>query len=169
MSQLFAIVYDGPDEARGAADGIGALARSHTLSLRDMVVATRAADGTVTLDKSVDPVAGGALGDAFWGGLVGLVFTAPVPGNAVGALGGWLTDYDIDDDFIREVSERLRPGRAAVFVLADNLIVDKLAPALGKVRGESIYSVLTCNVDAVVSAALAGTLRDANEGDDARA
>ncbi|TBW40379.1 DUF1269 domain-containing protein [Siculibacillus lacustris] len=168
MSQLFAIVYDDPDLARRAADQIRELARGRLLSLRDMVVVTRADDGTVKRDPSVDLVTGGALGGAFWGGLIGLIFMAPLAGAAGGAAGGalsgWLTDYGVDDDFIREAALRVKSGRAAVFVLADDMIVDEVASALGEVRGELIYSSLTANVDAVISAALAGALHDGKIG-----
>ncbi|MBP0650772.1 DUF1269 domain-containing protein, partial [Mycobacterium tuberculosis] len=81
------------------------LARGQTLTLRDMVIVTRNTAGEVELDQSVNLIASGALGGAFWGSLVGLIFLAPlagaVGGAAAGALGGWLTDYGIDDDLMR--------------------------------------------------------------------
>lgn len=169
MSQLFAIVYDTPDLARRAADEIRELARGHLLSLRDMVVAKRSADGTVTLDQSVDLVSGGALGGAFWSGLVGLLFMAPFTGTAGGAaagtFNGWLADYGIDDGFIRTIAMQMNPGRAAVFVLADDMIVEKVASALGQVHGALIFSSLTANVDAVISAALCGVLQGSRDRD----
>ncbi|MDR3375951.1 MAG: DUF1269 domain-containing protein [Ancalomicrobiaceae bacterium] len=160
MSQLFAIVYDYPDLAHRAADEIRELAHHQLLSLRDISMAKRSADGSVTLDHARDPAVGSALSDAFWAGLIGLVFLSPGVGAAgswtAASRGGWIWDYGIDDGFVVTLERRLKPGRAAVLVLADDIVAAQVAPALGQVHGELIYSALTANVDAIVVAALAG-------------
>src|SRR5829696_5959616 len=56
----------------------------------------------------------GASWGAFWGFLIGLIFFVPVLGMAIGAgsgaLGGSLGDVGIDDDFIKQVREKVVPG-----------------------------------------------------------
>ena len=71
----------------------------------------------------------GALGGSFWGLLFGLIFFVPLLGRAVGAamgaLSGSMADVGIDDDFIREVREKVTPGTSALFVMTSNVVVDK--------------------------------------------
>ena len=71
----------------------------------------------------------GALGGSFWGLLFGLIFFIPLLGMAVGAamgaLSGSMADVGIDDDFIREVREKVTPGTSALFVMTSNVVVDK--------------------------------------------
>ena len=43
-----------------------------------------------------------------------------------GALGGALSDYGIDDAFIKELSTSMQPGNAALFVLIKNMTPDKV-------------------------------------------
>lgn len=158
MSQLFAIVYDGPDAARRTADRLHEAARGGTIEIADLVVAVRKPSGEVVLDQSVNLVAGGAIGGAFWGSLIGLVFMNPLIGTAAGAaagaLGGWLSDYGIDDDFMRRVSMSVVPGKAALFVLAQQMTIDKIVPLLAEEHGELLHSSLAGDVDALLSAAL---------------
>ena len=58
---------------------------------------------------------------AFWGFLFGLIFFVPFLGAAIGAgmggLTGSLADVGIDDDFIRQVREKVTPGTSALFAL----------------------------------------------------
>ena len=158
MSQLVAVVYDTPEAARAAADRLRIESRGQTIGLRDLVIAERTADDGVRLDQSVNLVAGGALGGAFWGSLVGMLFLNPLVGTAAGAaagaLGGWLSDYGIDDDFMREIATRLEPGKAALFVLADHVTIDKIAPVLARDPGSLLYSSLSGEADAVLARAL---------------
>ena len=162
MSQLFAIVYDGPEAAHRTADRLRDAARGGAIELADLVVAVRNADGEVDLDQSVNLVAGGALGGAFWGSLVGLLFLDPIlgaaAGFAAGALGGWLSDYDVDDDFMKQVATRVVPGKAALFVLARDMTIDKIAPLLAAEHGELIHSSLSADVDTLLTTALAGAV-----------
>ena len=77
----------------------------------------------------------GALGGAFWGFLFGLIFFVPFLGAAIGAglgaLTGSMADVGIDDDFIKQVREKVTEGTSALFALtsgatAPDKIVDEL-------------------------------------------
>jgi uncharacterized membrane protein len=73
----------------------------------------------------------GALGGSFWGLLFGLIFFVPLLGLAVGAamgaMAGSMSDVGIDDEFIRGVREHVTPGTSALFVMTQNVVVDKVA------------------------------------------
>jgi len=77
----------------------------------------------------------GAGWGAFWGFLFGLIFFVPFLGAAIGAgMGGAtgaLADVGIDDDFIREVREKVTEGTSALFALtsgatAPERVIDEL-------------------------------------------
>lgn len=75
-------------------------------------------------------VGAGALGGAFWGMLIGLLFLAPwlglIAGAAGGALSGKLGDIGIDDAFIKEVSDTIEPGQSALFLLVREAQMERI-------------------------------------------
>jgi uncharacterized membrane protein len=73
---------------------------------------------------------GGAGWGAFWGFLIGMIFFVPFLGAAVGAWSGSLSDVGIDDDFIKQVREKVTEGTSALFALTSG------ATALDKVVDE---------------------------------
>jgi uncharacterized membrane protein len=77
----------------------------------------------------------GAMGGAFWGFLLGLIFFVPflwaAIGAGMGALTGSMSDVGIDEDFIKEVREKVTEGTSALFALtsgapAPDTIIDEL-------------------------------------------
>jgi uncharacterized membrane protein len=77
----------------------------------------------------------GAGWGAFWGFLFGLLFFIPFLGAAIGAgmgaLSGSMADVGIDDDFIRQVREKVTPGTSALFAMtsgatAPDRVIDEL-------------------------------------------
>src|SRR5262245_15256299 len=77
--------------------------------------------------------AAGAMGGAFWGMLFGILFFVPLLGLAIGAgmgaLMGSMTDVGIDDNFIKQVRDKVKPGTSALFVLSANMVSDRVADA----------------------------------------
>src|SRR5258708_3894814 len=82
------------------------------IELGDAVIAVKHDDGTVKLNQLINTAAAGALSGGFWGTLVGMIFLMPLLGAAVGAasgaLGGALTDYGINDNFMKELAASLQ-------------------------------------------------------------
>ncbi|NTU84951.1 MAG: DUF1269 domain-containing protein [Chloroflexales bacterium] len=83
--------------------------------------------------QAVNLAAAGALDGAFWGMLFGLLFFVPFLGLAIGALsgalGGSLADFGIDDGFIKSVREQVTPGTSALFVMARDVVMDRVTEA----------------------------------------
>jgi uncharacterized membrane protein len=90
------------------------------------VIATKSANGQVQLHQIVNTTASGAVRGTFWGLLIGVLFLNPLLGAAGGALGGALTDFGINDPFMKQLAESIHPGDAALFVLIKEMTADKV-------------------------------------------
>jgi uncharacterized membrane protein len=120
--------------------------------LDDAAVVVRRPDGKVKVKQAVSLVGAGALGGAFWGMLVGLLFWMPWAGLAVGALsgalGGALSDYGLDDGFVREVGNTIQPGHSALFLLIREATPDKLMDELRQFNGRILQTSLSNEAEA---------------------
>jgi uncharacterized membrane protein len=89
----------------------------------------------------------GALWGGFWGMLLGLVFLAPLAGPtfgaAAGAVAGSLTDFGVEDDFVKRVRDTVTPGSSAIFIVSDSHSVGRIAVALEAMPVEMIRSDLS--------------------------
>ncbi|GAA4217599.1 putative membrane protein [Sagittula marina] len=147
MSELIVIGYETPDKAEEARADLMKMAGEYLVDVADAVVAVADAEGNVKLNQMVNMWTAGATGGAFWGLLVGMIFFNPLLGVAVGAgagaLSGALTDYGINDDFMKEVGGVLQPGQAALFMMVRTNASDRVIERLGEHGGR----VLRTNLD----------------------
>jgi uncharacterized membrane protein len=79
--------------------------------------------------------------------LIGVLFFNPLLGVAVGAgagaLSGALTDFGINDGFMKDISSILQPGQAALFMMMRENASDRVIEQLGEKGGR----VLRTNLD----------------------
>jgi uncharacterized membrane protein len=117
LSNLIAVAYDDVDTAKTVLAQLRELSVEHAITLDDAVVAERRPDGKIKLHQSLKPGAAGAAGGAMWGGLIGLLFLAPFLGMAVGAASGGavgaMSDFGVDDRFMKDLASDMEPGTAA--------------------------------------------------------
>jgi uncharacterized membrane protein len=160
MSNLIAIAYPDRDTAEQARSELAQATKEHLLQLEDAVVVVREQDGKVKLHQAVSPTGVGAAGGALWGGLIGLLFLAPLLGMAVGAasgaLGGKLSDVGINDDFMKTLGEKLPVGGAALIALGQTDARDKLIERMRPFGGEIIQTSLSEEEDQQLRAAMSG-------------
>jgi len=75
----------------------------------------------------------GALWGGFWGMLLGLIFLTPLAGPtfgaAAGAVAGSLSEFGVEDDFVKRVREHVTPGTSAIFVLSTRFSAQRVAEA----------------------------------------
>jgi uncharacterized membrane protein len=157
MANLVAIAYDDVDQAQQVTQTLGQLMKEHSIELEDVVIVEHRADGKIKLHQP--STAGiGAAGGALWGGLIGLIFFVPLFGAAIGAASGAaagaLTDRGIDDDFMKELGDKLPQGSAAVFVLVREATTDKVVPEISKFGGHVIQSSLSNEQETALQDAL---------------
>ena len=159
MSNLVAIAYDDVDQAQQVTQKLGELMKEHSIELEDAVIVEHRANGKIKLHQP--SMAGlGAASGALWGGLIGLIFFMPLLGAAIGAASGGaagaLSDHGIDDDFMKELGDKLPEGGAAVFVLVREATADKVVPEISKFGGHVIQSSLSNEQETALQEALDG-------------
>lgn len=134
MSDLVAIVYPTEAKAEEMRNKLLTLQNEYLIEIADAVIAVKHEDGKVKLNQLVNTTAAGAISGGFWGTLIGLIFLMPVFGAAIGAasgaLGGALTDFGINDAFMKDLAASLQPGNAALFVLIKSMTGDKVLDAI---------------------------------------
>jgi uncharacterized membrane protein len=166
MSDLIVVAFPGEDTADQVLNKLQALQKEHLIDLEDACVVVRDRNGKVHVKQAVNLVgleaaSGGAFG-AFWGTLIGLLFLNPLAGlltgaafgAGAGALSGMLSDYGIDDDFIRSLGDTLEPGTSALFVLVRRATLDKVLPEVRPFGGKVIRTSLSMEQEARLRRAL---------------
>ena len=157
MSNLVAIAYDDVNQANEVMTTLRQLVKEHNLELDDAVVVERKQDGKVKLHQP-STAGAGAAGGALWGGLIGLIFFVPLFGMAVGAASGAAAgaaaDYGVDDNFMKDLADKLPNGGAAVFVLVRSANRDKVLPEVSKYGGHIIQSSLSNEAEEAFQTAL---------------
>jgi uncharacterized membrane protein len=120
MSDLIAIAYPDLGTAQKVSTNVGEAQKAKMIELEDLVIVERQDGGKVKLHQPA-LTAAGAAGGALWGGLIGLIFLAPLLGMAVGAAAGGAagaaSDTGVDDQFMKDLGDKLDPGAAALILL----------------------------------------------------
>jgi uncharacterized membrane protein len=75
-------------------------------------------------------------------------------GAASGAAAGAMSDYGVDDKFMKELGAKLQPGGAAVIFLVRQASMDKVLPEI-KIQGEVIQTSLDDDAEESLAGALA--------------
>ena len=157
MADLVVVAFDNPTGAEEVRDAMVQMQKDHIVTLEDAAVVVRKADGKVKVKQATNLVGAGAMGGAFWGMLIGLLFMVPWLGLAIGALsgalGGKFTDIGVDDKFIKEVGSTIQPGHSALFLLIREATPDRLLEELQPYKGTVLKTSLSKENEAALKAA----------------
>jgi uncharacterized membrane protein len=146
---LWAIGFDDMARADQVRDEITRIAwSSHRLVLEDVAVIVRHPDGHFTFDREPFPAVANVMACSVVGFVIGLVAAAPLAGALIGALVGSAGDavaatVGIDDKFVKEIEELMKPGTSTLLVLDDASDMDVILYAIRGLGG----TVLRTNVD----------------------
>ena len=114
--------------------------------------------GKIKLHQAMGTTGAGAAGGALWGGLIGLIFLAPLVGMAIGAasgaVAGKMTDIGVNDNFLKELGEKLQPGAAALIALGSTDARDKVIERVKPYGGELIQTSLSTEEEEHLRSAL---------------
>jgi uncharacterized membrane protein len=135
MATLSVLKFNDPDGADRVLIALQGMQERQLITLEDAAVVSWPQGNKKPKTREMHSTAGmGAMGGAFWGFLLGLIFFMPFLGAAVGAsvgaLSGSMADVGIDEDFIKQVREKVTEGTSALFALTSG------ATALDKVVDE---------------------------------
>ena len=169
MAELVVVGFDDPEEADRMLLKLSKLKREHLIDLEDAVVVVRDEAGKIHLKQSINLVSTGAtfglLSGSLWGSLVGLLFLNPIAGFVLGgalgvgagALSGSLSDYGINDDFIKSLSETIPVNSSALFILVRKVQTEKVLAELSGVKGKVLRTSLSPDQEKKLQEALQGS------------
>src|SRR5215467_858708 len=158
MSTLVVIEYDDLFRAEEIRLALMKMRKDYLIDLEDAVVAVKDQKGKVRLHQAVNVTAAGAMSGGFWGALIGLLFLNPLLGFALGAtagaVSGVLTDVGINDKFMKELAQTMKPGSSTLFVLVRKVTPDKVLDELKGTGGTVLKTSLSHEDEAKLQAAL---------------
>jgi uncharacterized membrane protein len=145
MYDLIVMTFDSPEAAEGARGAIKKLQNEGLLNLEDAAVLRSDASGKVDVDNELsrDVKIGAGLG-----ALLGAVFTFffPFVGLVLGAAGGALVgaslDRGVDQQFVDDVKESLKPNSSALFLVVAKGDMNALRAALAPFGGQILQTTL---------------------------
>lgn len=147
MADLIAIAYRDIRKAEEVLTHMKRLQSEYLVDLEDAAYVTKDEDGKVRLIQSVNIPLIGAVSGIAWGGLIGLLFLNPLLGAAIGAgsgaISGALSDYGINDNFMKELGKELQPCGSALFILARRFTPDRFVEEIGRYGGTVLKTSLT--------------------------
>jgi uncharacterized membrane protein len=115
MATLSVLKFNDPNGADRLLIALQGLQEREMITLEDAAVVSWPQGNKKPKTRELHSMGGaGAMSGAFWGFLFGLIFFVPFLGAAIGAgmgaLTGSMADVGIDDDFIRQVREKVTEG-----------------------------------------------------------
>ncbi|MEO7320180.1 MAG: DUF1269 domain-containing protein [Nitrosospira sp.] len=167
MSELVAVGFKDAEEADRVLLRLAKLKKEYLIDLEDAVVVIRDEAGKVHLKQSINLTTAGAttgfVSGSLWGTLVGLLFLNPfagfVLGGAIGvgagALSGSLSDYGINDDFIKSLGETIPLNSSALFILVRKAQPERVLAELSGVKGKILRTSLSPEQEKKLQDALA--------------
>jgi uncharacterized membrane protein len=161
MSDLVAIVYPTEAKAEEIREKLLGLQKEYLIELSDAVIATKQNSGRIKLNQLMNTTAVGAVTGGFWGLLIGAIFLMPILGASIGAasgaLAGALSDFGINDAFMKGLAASLQPGNAALFLLIRKMTTDKVLDALKGTGGTVLRTSLDHSKEQALRDALAAS------------
>ncbi|MEO6822590.1 MAG: DUF1269 domain-containing protein [Candidatus Nanopelagicales bacterium] len=147
MSELIVIGYEDHTQATAAYNEVMDLQKDFVVSLQGLAIVTVDADGKSHVETPQKIVGVSAASGALWGMLIGLLFFVPFVGlalgGAMGALFGKMGKSGIDDQFRSQVQAMLKPGHAAVVIMASKITEDKFADGMKAYGGTLLKTSLS--------------------------
>ena len=154
MSQIVVLGFSGEFIAEGMQKTFESMQERGILDLEDMVVVSKSISGGLELKQVLKsaPTSKYAGRGSLVGLLAGVLLGGPIVGlaggAAVGAVMGAKKDYGIEDSFIKQVSEGLRPQSSAIFLLVNEANGPEVLSELKALGGEGWVISSTLDKDA---------------------
>jgi uncharacterized membrane protein len=149
MTEMLVLSCDTEEGADEARNKILELDKQYLFGLDQVVEVVRHKDGRVKIKQEPKFTGIAAVGGAFWGLLIGIIFFVPLIGVAVGAaagaIAGHFAKYGISSEFMQDVERSIQPGNSALFILAENVKIDRLVPQIAGLRPRILRTSLSAD------------------------
>jgi uncharacterized membrane protein len=157
-SMFVAITYPTEHQAAQVIKTLKKIEAAKLIDLEDAVYVTKNEKGTVKLHQAQHTTGKAtAIGSAA-GFVVGSLLLTPIGGAALGAAAGALagktSDVGIEDKFVRELSEEMKPNSSAIFLLVKSAVRDAVVPTVASYGGTVLETSLEPALAAELQAAL---------------
>lgn len=148
MNTLTVWRFDAPEAAEQALPRLERLVRGGLASIDDAALVSWPRDRRKPSTRNVGTLRGpGRLWGGFWGVLLAVIFLTPIAGPtfgaAAGAFAGTLSDFGLDDRFVKRVRDDVTPGTSALFIVSTAASADRLAAELLGLAVEASRSALS--------------------------
>jgi uncharacterized membrane protein len=142
MSELVVLDFDGTSTADDVLTKLRGMQKEHLIDLEDACMVVHTDVGKLQIKQALSltilGAASGASTGMLIGALAGLLLLNPLAGMAMGglagagfgALSGSLSDYGINDDFIKNLGKTIPKGSSALFMLIKSSTPDKVLPEI---------------------------------------
>jgi uncharacterized membrane protein len=161
MAELVVIGYPDEPTAESALEALGRLERGLVVDLAGAAVVVADANGKIKMSTPTHATGAGAASGALWGMLFGILFLIPVAGMVIGgvmgAMFGKIGGMGIQQEFISQVRDVLKPGTAALVVMYRKATPDKTLEALAPYGGSVLKSSLSAETEQAIDEALSGS------------
>ena len=160
MSKLIVFTYNDKDKATTVLQSVAELSKQHLIEVQDAAVIVKDENGKVKVKQTLEAMvkSSNVASGGFWGLLIGLIFGGPVfmalLGLGLSALFGRKLDVGIDNQFIKNVGNDMKPGDSALFLLTEEITVDKVADALREYGGTLYHTSLSKEAEEQLAKAL---------------
>lgn len=146
MSNLIVLTFDDTEQAGLAFEAAKKARHEGHLKLDDAAVIVKQESGKVEVKNMMDT---GTKWGAVGGGVLGLMLASvffPLAGLAIGAIGGALIgktlDMGVDQKFVKDVTETLKPGSSALFLMVGGANPDAVSAYLRPFHGTVYQTTL---------------------------
>jgi uncharacterized membrane protein len=163
-SNIVVLAFDGRYTAKATLKDIQKMEEDGLLEIKDAIVASSGPGGEVKIEQTHSDKGKFALRGSGIGLLAGLLVGGPigglVGGAAVGAIVGARKDHGIDDGFIEEMSESVRPDSSALFLMVSNTKVDETLERLKPFKARVLDTTLSEEQEKKLKNVLEEEIRD---------
>ena len=161
MTDMLVLAFDGIDTADQVKDKLIDLNAQFLLKLDQVVEVVREDNGKVKIKEEPRLTGIGAIGGAFWGLLIGLIFLVPavglVVGGVSGAIAGHFAKNGISKEYMQQIEAAIQPGQSALFILADGVKLDRVVPMLQEFHPKVLRTNLTMEQEASLKEQFGGS------------
>lgn len=146
-SQVVVLGFDNQYAAEGMLEDLIKMQEEGLIELEDAVVASRGPGSHVEIQQTRSETGKFALRGIGIGLLAGLLLGGPivglVGGAAIGAITGGMKDRGLDDKFVDQVSEWVKPNTSALFLLVTEAKGDQVLERLQPFKARVLTTTLS--------------------------